>query len=69
MTEVDITPIGPVETFKVVVEFIVKAEPLGPFPSEQCAIDFVRHRIDEGYRLEEQIKDWNFVSITKADSA
>jgi hypothetical protein len=54
--------------FKVIVEFTVEAEPLGPWTAEQCAADFVAHRIDEGYRLEEHIIDWDITDIAGAVS-
>jgi hypothetical protein len=56
------------DKFKVIVEFSVEAEKLGPWTAEQCARDFVRHRIDEGYQLEEQILDWKFLEVKKVIS-
>jgi hypothetical protein len=48
--------------YSVKVEFIVEAEPMGPWAGEQCACDYVRHKIDEGYRME-AVRDWSFLSV------
>jgi hypothetical protein len=53
------------DRFKILVEFTVITGPVGPWDSEQCAVDFIRHRIDEGYRLEDVIRGWDFVSVEK----
>lgn len=53
------------ETFRVTVSFIVRAEHLGPWNAEACAIDFVRHRIDEGSPMSDHIREWYFEGVTK----
>lgn len=55
--------------FKIVVAFTVDAEAVGPWDAETCAMDFVRHRIDEGYRMEPQIESWEFVSVNPDERA
>ncbi len=51
------------QTFIVTVAFTVQAARLGPWSPEQCALDFIRHRIDEGLPIAEHIKDWDFVDV------
>lgn len=53
------------DTFKITVEFTVKADGTGPWDSETCAVDFVSHRIDEGWRLDDFIKRWKLVSVRR----
>jgi hypothetical protein len=50
--------------YSVKVEFIVEAESGGPWAAEQCACDYVRHKIDEGYQME-YVRDWSFLSVTQ----
>jgi hypothetical protein len=50
-------------TYSVKVEFIVEAEQMGHWAAEQCATDFVQHRIDEGYPMKDNIIDWSFLSV------
>lgn len=50
-------------TYSVKVEFIVEAEQVGPWSPEQAARDYVKHRIDQGYRMEGCITDWAFLSV------
>ena len=52
-------------TYSVKVEFIVLAEPIGPWGAEQAATDYVQHRIDEGYELRDQIRDWSILSVNQ----
>jgi len=49
----------------VTVAFVVQAEDMKHWDAEFCAVDFVKHRIDEGYRMDEQIESWDLVSIEK----
>jgi hypothetical protein len=46
---------------KVLVEFRVEAEPIGPWSSNEVALDRIRHRIEEGVTLEDQV-EWDFVA-------
>jgi hypothetical protein len=55
------------DTFKITVEFTVETGAIEPWDSEACAIDFVRHRIDEGYRLDEVIKTWRIMEVRKLE--
>jgi hypothetical protein len=49
--------------FIVTVAFVVEAEDMGHWDAKSCAVSFVKHRIDEGYRMSENIETWDLVSV------
>lgn len=49
--------------YRVIVRFEVEAEPIGPWSAKECALDYVRHRIDEGQRQSEFIKSWQLIDV------
>jgi hypothetical protein len=58
------------DKFKITVEFTVYAEAIGPWDSEACAVDFIRHRIDESrYLLEDNIREWKIMDVKKIQDA
>jgi len=57
--------------FELTVKFYVEADSMQDqhpsWTAEAAAIDFVSHRIDEGYQLEGHIFAWDFVSIESVE--
>jgi len=49
--------------FFVLVIFEVEAEKVGPWTAREAAIDYVKHRIDEGYLDQEHIRQWWIQSV------
>jgi len=54
--------------FEVTVRFYLELEASEIWSPESCALDFVRHRIDEGYLHDEIIFGWDFSNVEQVEA-